>query len=66
MSTMQGIIAEHLDHIWCCQVSKAINFVAEQVTDINQRVMRINKADTDKIEAVPLIPGPPGIKGIDG
>jgi len=48
------------------KVTKAMNFVQEQVTDINQRVVKMNKVDTDKITDVPLLPGPPGLNGIDG
>ena len=48
------------------KVTKAMNFVADQVTDIDQRVMKINKKDSDAIADVPLIPGPPGIPGING
>jgi hypothetical protein len=48
------------------KVTKAMNFVSDQVTDINQQVQKINKEDSDKIADVPLIPGPPGIPGING
>jgi hypothetical protein len=48
------------------KVTKAMNFVADQVIDINQRVMKINKKDSDAIADVPLIPGPPGVEGING
>ena len=48
------------------KVTQAMNFVADQVIDINQRVLKINKKDSDAIADVPLIPGPPGVEGING
>jgi hypothetical protein len=35
------------------QVTKAVNFVAEQVTGIDQQVRKINTQDTDKIAGMP-------------
>jgi hypothetical protein len=48
------------------KVTKAMNFVTEEVNSVNKQVRQMNAEDTDAIEAVPLIPGPPGIKGING